>query len=262
MPISRCLLPALVVAGALALAPQAQAAPVLLSSPPTGTIFPLEFKVELEREKNAVEAKAKVKYERKSPNFKGEQEAKTKAAPGTALTTPIPFVFSAAAEAGGVRFGFDAIPALGLAARSILVPTAGLLTLNLLELEVKLEGRTSTARLTDLAFNGEVFLAEILLATPALNDKGELKDEAKAKRFFALPGGAPFTAPFAFAGTLQGGGAAIEELEVKLKLGTGSFVAPPLPPGPDPTPVPEPASAALLLAGLAGIAAALRRRRG
>jgi hypothetical protein len=245
---------------ALALATPTAAAPVLLTSPPTGTAFRLEFALGLERDSSTrAEAEAKVKYERKEPKpeFKAEAERKSKPAIGV-LSATTPFRFTATPEAGGVRFGFDAIPELGLSAASIFVPTAELVPITLMELEFEVESpnknTVASGMLGALAFNGTAFGEDILLTTPG----GQ--DEVKLKQFFALPGGDAFTAPFTLAGTLTGL-SGIDEMEVKIKLGSGTFIAPPRPPVQDPVAVSEPASAALLAAGLAGLIGSLRRRR-
>jgi hypothetical protein len=123
---------------------------------------------------------------------------------------------------GGVTFGFDPIPALGFAASSIFVPDAELRTLTLMQLEFKIEGRSETIPASGtfggLLFNGEVFEGLITLSTP-LGD-----DEAKEKRFYALPEGDAFSAPFTLAGTLSGD-PAVKEIELKIKFGTGTFAA-------------------------------------
>jgi hypothetical protein len=250
----------LAAAAALAATPAA-AAPVLLPGGAAGTTFFLEFKLGIEgKSATRTEAEAKVKWERKEPKpeFKSEAKRENKSAPGPALAGPTQFLFRATPGAGGVTFGFDAIPALGLAAASIFVPDAELRTLTLMQLEFGIEGRSetrpATGTLGGLLFNGASFAAPIVLTTPP----GE--DEAELKRFYALPGGDAFSVPFTIAGTLSGD-AEVKEIEVKIKFGTGTFDAPPRATEPPVVGVPEPVGLAILASGLIGLAGVTRRRR-
>jgi hypothetical protein len=238
----------------------AVAAPVLIE-PPTGKpTFPIEFKVEAEPKGAGLEVEGKVKWERKDPEEKLEEKLKQ------IIGVPDPglaFLFTLAPDAGGVRLGFEID---GIGSRSIVLTDAqaGLVPLHLMELEVKVETKkneTAAVSLSNLAFNGEAFADTIALTAPALNDKGELKNEAKRKLYFALPGGDPFVAPFTISGLLAASGA-IDEFEVKIKFGDGTFVAPPKDdPGTGPTPVPEPASLVLLGAAVLALAGTLRVAR-
>ena len=248
----------LLAAGAILAASPAAAAPVLLPGGATATTFFLEYKLELEAKSDTrTEAEAKVKWERKepSPSFKREAKRKNENAAGSALAGPIDFLFRATPASGGVTFGFDPIPALGLAASSIFVPDAELRTLTLMQIEFKIEGRSETTPATGtfsgLLFNDALFAGPVTLTTPP----GQ--DEAKLKQFYALPGGDAFSVPFTIAGSL-GGDANAKEIEVKIKFGTGTFDAPPR--EPPVVGVPEPAGLAVLASGLLGLAGAARRR--